>query len=78
MLVFTYGVVLYVFFLGTYTYATGFVGNIGVPRGLDSPATGPVGESLLLATFLINHFELFGLRLVWAKLMGSKLGKKPA
>jgi protein-S-isoprenylcysteine O-methyltransferase Ste14 len=157
MIAFTYGVLVYVFFLGTFIYAIGFVGNVGVPRGLDSPATGPAVESLLidlallalfavqhsvmarkgfkawwmrivspaverstfvlaaslalgalcwywkpidgtvwsvqnpaavtaiqavfwlgwgvllLATFLINHFELFGLRQVYARLMGTAI-----
>jgi protein-S-isoprenylcysteine O-methyltransferase Ste14 len=157
MFSFLYGVVAYVFGLCALIYAIGFVGNIGVPRGLDSPATGPVGEALLVdlallalfavqhsvmarkgfkawwtkivppaverstfvlasgvvlgglcwhwkpidgtvwsvqdptavtviqavfwlgwgillvATFLINHFELFGLRQVWARLMGSEI-----
>jgi protein-S-isoprenylcysteine O-methyltransferase Ste14 len=157
MLAFLYGVAVYVFFLGSFIYAIGFVGNIGVPRGIDSAATAPAVESLLidlallllfavqhsvmarkgfkawwtrivspvverstyvlaaslalgalawywkpiegtvwsvqdpiavnaiqvvfwlgwgillLATFLINHFELFGLRQVFAKLMGSEI-----
>jgi len=157
MIGFIYGVVVYLFFLAVFLYAIGFVGNIGVPRGLDSAPVSPAGEALLidlalltlfavqhsvmarkgfkawwtkivppvveratyvlaasivlgglcwhwqpiegvvwsvkdpiavnaiqvvfwlgwgillLATFLINHFELFGLRQVWAQLMGSKI-----
>ncbi len=157
MLAFAYGVIAYVIFLATFIYAVGFVGDIGVPRGLDSPATSPAGNALLidlallalfavqhsvmarkgfkawwtrivppvversiyvlasslvlgalcwhwqpiegvvwsvkdpaaviaiqtvfwlgwgillLATFLINHFELFGLRQVFAQLMGARI-----
>jgi len=157
MVAFIYGVLVYLFFMGTFIYAIGFVGNLGVPRGLDSPAVSSPGTALLidlallalfavqhsvmarkgfkawwtrivppvverstyvlaasivlgglcwhwqpiegvvwsvqnevaitaiqavfwfgwgillLATFLINHFELFGLRQVFAQLMGSKI-----
>ena len=60
MLAFAYGVVVYVIFLGTFLYAVGFVGNIGVPRMLDGPATGTPVESLLidlalLALFAVQH-----------------------
>jgi methanethiol S-methyltransferase len=152
-----YGTVVYVFFLGTFTYAILFVGNILVPRTVDGPPRtdvleavlinlalltvfalqhsvmarkgfkkwwtqfvppaverstyvlaasaalaalvwywqpiegtvwridNPVGVALvwiifatgwgilLLATFLINHFELFGLRQVFARLTGKKI-----
>ncbi len=157
MLAFAYGAAVYLIFLATFIYAIGFVGNIGVPRGLDSPAASPAGTALLidlallalfavqhsvmarkgfkawwmrivppmverstyvlaaslalgalcwhwqpiegvvwsvqdttavtaiqivfwlgwgvlpLATFLINHFELFGLRQVYAQLMGARI-----
>jgi len=157
MFAFIYGTVSYLIFVATFLYAIGFVGNIGVPRGVDSPASAPAMESLLidlvlltlfavqhsvmarkgfkawwtkivppvverstyvlassivlgglcwhwkpiegtvwsvqdptavtaiqavfwfgwglllLATFLINHFELFGLRQVYAQLMGRKI-----
>jgi protein-S-isoprenylcysteine O-methyltransferase Ste14 len=154
-----YGLVVYVFFLATFVYAIGFVGNLPLlPKTIDSGATAPLVETLaidlallglfavqhsvmarrgfkrwwtrvipesverstfvlaataalallmwqwrpiaepvvwsvsdpaarfalhvvfwlgwsvlLISTFLINHFELFGLRQVWANLRGQTL-----
>src|SRR6185503_16882679 len=47
-------------FLATFLYAVGFVGGFGVPRSLDSTATGPLGvalavDLLLLAAFALQH-----------------------
>ena len=55
-----YGVVSYVCFLVVFLYAVGFVGNIGVPRGIDGAATTPFATALvidlvLLATFAVQH-----------------------
>src|SRR6185295_9348351 len=132
VLFFAYGSVSYLIFLGTFLYAVCFIGNFGVPRTLDGPASGPLGISLainaglltlfavqhsvmarkwfkewwtrivpkpierstyvlfsslalilmfafgwglvLVSTFLINHFDLFGLRQVWRNLLGQPEG----
>jgi methanethiol S-methyltransferase len=60
ILVFTYGLTCYVMFLAVYAYAAGFVGNIAVPKSIDSPAQGPLGVALavnlaLLAVFAVQH-----------------------
>jgi protein-S-isoprenylcysteine O-methyltransferase Ste14 len=57
---FAYGMFCYVVFLGVFLYAIGFIGNFGVPKTLDSLATGPLGISLaidagLLALFAVQH-----------------------
>ena len=58
MFAFMYGVLVYVFFMGTFIYAVGFVGNIGVPRGLDSPAVSPAGDALLIDLALLLLFAV--------------------
>ena len=41
MFLFIYGAASYVLFLGTFLYLIGFVGNLLVPKSIDSPAEGP-------------------------------------
>ena len=60
VLFFAYGSVSYLIFLGTFLYALCFVGNFGVPRTLDGPASGPLAlafaiDAGLLALFAAQH-----------------------
>jgi len=55
-----YSAVVYVFFLGTFLYAMGFVNNVLVPRGIDDGTTRPLAETLavnlgLLGLFAVQH-----------------------
>ena len=55
-----YGGVCYLIFLGTFVYAVGFVGNLVVPKSIDSGPAVPAGESaavdvLLLGLFAVQH-----------------------
>jgi protein-S-isoprenylcysteine O-methyltransferase Ste14 len=56
----SYGLASYLVFLGTFLYAVGFVGNLVVPKSVDSGTVVPPGEAvavdvLLLALFAVQH-----------------------
>ena len=47
-LILLYGVVCYAVFFATFLYAIGFIGNLWVPKAMDSARTTSVGDAVLI------------------------------
>jgi methanethiol S-methyltransferase len=78
--VFVYGVVCYAVFFATFLYAVGFIGNLVVPKSIDSQARGSflyaLGvDVLLLGVFAAQHSIMAR---PWFKRMWTRVVPEPA
>jgi protein-S-isoprenylcysteine O-methyltransferase Ste14 len=53
---FLYGVACHLLFLATYIYLAAFIGNLFVPKSIDSAPAGPVGAAVFVNLLLLGLF----------------------
>jgi protein-S-isoprenylcysteine O-methyltransferase Ste14 len=53
-----FAAVAYLIFLGTFLYAVAFVGDLPVPKTVDSGEPGPLGAALVINTLLLGLFAI--------------------
>jgi protein-S-isoprenylcysteine O-methyltransferase Ste14 len=58
LLIAIYGIVAYVSFLAAILYAVGFVGNLPLPKTIDSGTVGPIAQAVLINLAVLGLFAV--------------------
>lgn len=76
LLAIAYGVLAYLFFLVSFLYSVAFIGDLGVPKTIDSGISGPAIPAILIDLGLLGIFALQhsvmarpGFKAIWTKLV---------